>query len=255
MPTNILDPKQALTQVRPVLEDMPVDQVKEPVFPPANMVGEANALYLVADRHRAQLTKLGLDAKLIDDLPLRAQALAGAQAARALVPDTKRSSEELAAEEEAYVLRQDLMAAGRFALRADAQAQSTLDAINEGTGFDDLIQDLKALALFCDNYATQLKSVGVELPAQSKKAVDLAARFEAHLAERRTASDEERAATDLRNRAATHLWNAMAEIRAAGVYAFRNDPSVLPLFRSAYRRRHRGTGKVADSGGTPPTNG
>ena len=52
--------------------------------------------------------------------------------------------------------------------------------------------------------------------------------------------DEESVALGLRNRAASYLWDCMSEIRAAGVFAFRNEPEVLPLFRSAYRAKHRG---------------
>ena len=250
MPTNDLDPTVALAEKRSELDAIPADQVKDSPYPPATMVGEANALYLVADRHRAALVSVKLDEKFIDDLRKRAQALSGAQAARALVPDTKRSAAELAAEEEAFTARNELYAAGRYATRANPQAQSTLDKISEGSGHDDLIQDLKDLALFCQTYQTVMKTIGVELPQRSQHALELANKFETLLAERRTTSDEERAATDLRDRAATHLFEAMSEIRAAGSFKFRNDPTVLPLFRSAYRRRHRGGG-----GSGTPSNG
>lgn len=232
---------------------MPADAVHESPYPPHSMVGEANALYEVAQKYRGALLAVGLDERFIDDLPKRTQALAGAQAARAMVPDAKRSAEELAIEEEAYKVRNELHAAGRYATRKNPQAQSALDKISEGTGFDDGIQDLKDLSLFCDTYTAEMKSVGVALPEMSKRALELAGAFEQQLAKRRTASDAERDATNLRDRAATHLYDAMTEIRSAGAFAFRNDPSILPLFRSAYRRRHRGGG--GGSGGGTPSNG
>lgn len=247
MPTNPSDPKVALADKRAVLEAMPADQVKTPVYPPHHLVGEANALYEVGNRYRTALAAVNLDLSLIDDLPVRAQALAGAQAARALVPDTKRTAEEVAAEDDAAKARDDVYAAGRYATRGIAEAQSALDKISEGTGYDDLIQDLKDLGFFTEKYSKEMTAIGVNVPEESKRLLGLARKFEKILAERRALTAAEQASTDLRNRAATHLFGAMATIRAAGTYAFRNDPRVLPLFRSAYRRRRRtGAGGTAE---------
>jgi hypothetical protein len=167
MPIPIVDPKAALDQKRATLEAIPTDQVKTPAYPPYHLIGEANALYEAAGMHRARLIAVRLDPALIDDLPLRAQALAGAQSARSLVPDVKRSAEEVAAEEQATQLRSELHAAGRYATYANPEAQSALDKISEGTGHDDLIQDLKDLSLFCEKYATEMKAIGIALPEQS----------------------------------------------------------------------------------------
>lgn len=130
--------------------------------------------------------------------------------------------------------------AGRVATRNDDLAQSSLDRISEGSGFDDLVQDLKELHAFAGKYHDQLVAIKIDVDALTQRALVLAGKFEQHLAHRRATTDAERAATDLRNRAATHLYEAMAEIRAAGAFAFRNDPNIRPLFRSAYRRLHRG---------------
>lgn len=249
MPANVVDPKAALDAERAALHAMPPDKVKEPPYPPPHLVAEANALYLVADRHRKSLNAVGVDDALIDALPRRAQALAGAQAARALVPETERSAQELETEEAAYEVRNELYAAGRFATRDDDLAQSSLDRVSEGAGLDDLVQDLKDLHAFAGKYESELVAIKIDVDTLTKRALALAGEFEQQLAHRRAATDAERAATDLRNRAATHLYEAMAEIRAAGVFAFRNDPNVLPLFRSAYRRRHRG----GSGSGTPAT--
>lgn len=67
MPGNNQDPQAALADVRAELEAIPADKVKEPPYPPDRIVGEANALYQVADRYREQLEEVNLDTALIDD--------------------------------------------------------------------------------------------------------------------------------------------------------------------------------------------
>ena len=246
MPGNA-DPQIALNDKRSVLEAIPADEVHEPPYPPDSLVGEGNALYNVAVRYRTQLNEVGVENEVIDDLPLRSQAVAGAQAARVMVPDTKRSAAEREAETNAVELRSDIYAAGRYATRKNAEAQSTLDKVSEGTDHDDLVQDLRDLGLFCTTYSDELKAIKFDPDAKRKEALALAAKFEGYLAERRGATELERQATDLRNRAVTHLWEAISTIRAAGSYRFRRDPTVLPLFRSSYRRRHRnGSGGGSD---------
>lgn len=158
------------------------------------------------------------------------------------MPDTTRSTEELEAESAAFEVRNDIYAAGRYATRTIVEAQRTLDKISEGTGHDDLVQDLKDEALFCKTYAAELEKIGQDPEALAKRALALSAKFEAYLAKRRATTEAERLATDLRDRASTFLWEAMSEIRTAGSYRFRRDPAVRPLFHSAYRRRHRGGG-------------
>jgi hypothetical protein len=116
------------------------------------------------------------------------------------------------------------------------------------------VQDLKSLELFGATYQTQMTAIGFDVAAFRKRALELAEKLEGYVARRRTTTGAERASTDLRNRAATHLYEAMSEIREAGMYAFRNDPTVLPLFRSACRHRHcKGKGKGGNEGGTPAT--
>ena len=239
MPGNNIDPQIALNDKRAELNAIPADKVKKPPYPPDSLVGEGNALYNVCVRYRTELNEVGIDDAVIDDLPVRSQAVAGAQGARVLVPDTKRSAEEVEAETAAFELRNDIYAAGRYATRSNVEAQEALDKISEGTGHDDLVQDLKDLALFCTAYSVELKAIKLDPEEQRKAAMALAAKFEGYLAERRGATELQRQATDLRNRAVTHLWEAISTIRAAGCYRFRHNPEVLPLFRSAYRRRHR----------------
>ncbi|MFW5740752.1 MAG: hypothetical protein ACOC1F_10355, partial [Myxococcota bacterium] len=229
MPNDDYDPQVALEEKRAELEAMPASEVDKPPYPPDRMVGEANALYKVADRYRKELKEVNLDEALIDDLPRRTQALAGAQAARALVPDTKRSAEELKAEAKAFEIRNDIYTAGRYATRKIAKAQQALDAMSDGTGHDDLIQDLKDGALFSQTYAAEFARVGQDPEGLAKQALASAEAFEGYLAERRAATTAETKATDLRNRAATHLYDAMSEIRGAGAFRFRRDADVLPL--------------------------
>lgn len=244
MPTHRSEPhpdvQKTLDTLLPTLRDLPRDTIRDPLIPVAKMVAEAHALALVATKYSNQLEAVGVARKLHQSLDLRAQAASAAQARLTMVRGRKRSTEEIDQEARGQELRATLVAAGRYATRTNEKAQAALDHIQEGTGLDDLVQDLKELGLFCTTYAADLERIGEQPKALKKECSALADTLQTAVVNRRAGDDEEAQALELRNRAASFLWDAMGEVRSAGAYAFRNDPEVLPLFRSAYRQAHRG---------------
>jgi len=123
----------------------------------------------------------------------------------------------------------------RKALRAthhqDPDAQAVLDRIQEGIGLDDLIQDLRALAVFFRQNVPALERIGAKPDSKRQQAEKTAGELEGLLAGRRAGDRDEAAAIDLRNRAAVHLQDAVAEIRATGAYVFRRQPRKAVKFR------------------------
>lgn len=238
----------ALVALRGELQAIAAGEVKPPPIPADRLFGEAAALADTAARHADELASAGLDRALVKGLAVRAQAFSEAQAHLLNVRGLKRSEAEVALEERGVELRADLVAAGRFALRDNADAQKVLDLVQEGEGLDDLVQDLKTLAVFVDKHRDALARIGVEPPAAAARARKIASELGAHLAGRRAVDGDEAAALDMRNRASTYLWAAMVEVRAAGAYVFRKDPRVLARFRSAYNAQHRPKRRPGDEG-------
>lgn len=239
MPRSYPTAEQALKGLMATLNDLPPEMNRDPVIPPPRMVPEAHALFLVCEKHQDRLVAVGVERKLIQSIPERAQAAAGAQAVLDNVRGRKRTTAELEYERKGVQLRSDIVAAGRYALRDNDKAQSTLDVIQEGTGLDDLVQDFPALGVFLTTYSDAFVRIGLDPVALKKQCDELAANLQKVVVARRAGDDEEANALLIRNRACAYLWDAMSEIRSAGVYAFRNDPDVQPYFRSAYRARHR----------------
>ncbi|HEU4411484.1 MAG TPA: hypothetical protein VFS43_39935 [Polyangiaceae bacterium] len=237
----------ALASVSALLAELPEDEVRPPPLPIDRMSAEAHTLALTAESARAELVAKGLDPAQIERLPVLARAATEAQSQVNALRGAQRSQDEIALENEAVELRADMMAAGRFGLRKNNDAQAALDRVQEGNGLDDLVQDLKDLAAINDRYAADLEVIGADPKGKAARARALAGKLEIVLATRRAADRTEHAAMDTRDRAATLLAETMADVRAAGVYAFRKDPRMLAKFRSAYNQRRRKAVKPPDA--------
>ncbi|HEU4536935.1 MAG TPA: hypothetical protein VFS00_22590 [Polyangiaceae bacterium] len=225
------------------LDALPEDAVRPPPIPVDRMSSEALTLSLTAQPVRTQLLAKGLDPALLERLPVLAHALTEAQAQVNVLRGAQRGQDELALEAEATDLRAELIADGRFGLRQRVEAQAALDRVQEGTGVDDLMQDLKDLAAIADRYAPEFEAIGVAPKVKAARARALAAKLEIAVATRRAADRSEYQAMNTRDRAATLLAEAMSEVRAAGAYAFRKDARMLAKFRSAYNQRRRKASK------------
>ncbi len=243
----------ALQPLEKTLVAIPVAEVAPPPIPSDKLVAEALALFTIGQQHAAALKRVGVAAALLAGLTSAAHALAEAQSNVTAAHRLRVTKEEERAVEDATDLRSQMVADARFALRHDAEAQASVDRIQEGEGLDDLVQDLRALATLHGQHKGPLAKIGAAPDKKSKRAIDLAKKVESLVATRRAADAGEGRAIDLRNRAATHLVGLMTEVRAAGAYVFRKEPNVLVKFRSAYNvvRRARGRRK----GASPTVNG
>jgi hypothetical protein len=241
----------ALSAIRGALAAIPVGEVPLPTMPVDRMIGEGLALARSAKEHAEDLLAAGMEESLIDEVRLRASALAEAQAELVAVRGFKRTLAEVALEQQAMELRSDMIAAGRFALRDDTHAQNVLDRIQEGDGLDDLIQDLRALSVFFRDRKPALERIGAKPDTKRQQADQTASELESLLADRRAGDVDEIQAMDVRNRAAAYLAIAMAEVRATGVYVFRRHPRNATKFRSPYNNIRRGGRKPSPTPSAP----
>jgi hypothetical protein len=225
----------AFTQARA----LDLSTVKPPSIPVDRLLGEARALAKVASAQATALAKVGVGKSVVASLTPRIDALADAQTSLVMSRGKSRTKEEIAFEKEATELRSDMVADGRFALRDNPDAQSALDAIQEGDGLDDLVQDLKDLGGFFTKYASALGKVASDHAKKKARATVLAKSLESLVTDRRASDAQGTVEKDLRDRCATLLEETMSEVRSAGVYAFRKNPETQVKFRSSYTARKR----------------
>lgn len=161
-----------------------------------------------------------------------------AQTAWMLIWGGRKSDERKDAEARGAELRSYLVAASRWNLRQQPGAQATLDRIMEGSGLADLVQDLHDLAALIEANADAYQADATFDPVvQAANAKELAIAIAGGLATA-FADGDKQAAKDLRDRAAAYLTQQLAELRAAGTYAYRGDEA-LKRFHSRYRRQVR----------------
>ena len=183
----------------------------------------------VVGKYRARL--LGgtrLEKKLLDAIASRRATLDTTESMWRARRLQAAGSREL--HDEAEALKRDAVATLRYFVADDATVQRRLDAIQEGTGLADFVVDLKRLSELLAEQAPSLKKA--DLP---KNAATRARELSEQISEGAAGQSVDGAAAQLlslRNRAFWSLREAMDEIRAAGRYAFRAEPKLLPLFRA-----------------------
>ena len=230
-----------LEPLTPLLSAIPAADVRAPNLPVAVALQEAHDLLALVgqEKLRTRLTAVGLKPDLIEALGPALAAARQAQSQWAVIRDRTKTEAQREREERGRELRTQLLAACRWNLRYDPVASATLHAINEGEGLPDLIQDLLDIAHLIDSRPAAFElDTTFDAALQAETARLLAGEIEAGLSGERLRDDQEQA-RDLRDRAYTHLDEIVDEIRAAGRYAYRNDPDLRLRFGSHYLRRRR----------------
>ncbi len=237
----------ALAAARGLLEELPADEVRAPPMPVDRMVAEALSLDVAAQSVRELLISKGLAPEQLAQLPLLADALSEAQAELNPLRSLRRSDPELALEAEAVELRAEVMTEARFVLRKDIDAQGALDRVQEGSGLDDLVQDLRELAVLIELNEAAFEKAGTDPRTKTARARAIATQLATQVATRRGAGRTSAGALETRDRAATLLADTMAEVRAYAALAFRKTPRLLAKFRSAYNARRKNGGRAPEA--------
>lgn len=246
-PPDDLSSGGALASARGLLDQLPDDEVRPPPFPVDRMVAEALSLSVSAESVRELLLAKGLSPAQLTHLPLFAYALSEAQAELNPLRGLRRSEAEIALEAEAVALRAEMMTEARFVLRKDVDAQSALDRVQEGNGLDDLVQDLRELAVLVERNEADFERAGTDPRTKTASARSIATQLATHVANRRGADRASAGALETRDRAATLLADVMADVRACAAFALRKNPRLLAKFRSANNARRKNGGKTPDA--------
>jgi len=223
-----------------VIKAIPNDQIQVPSIPVDVFLQEAENLYHWSNDDAAALKGVGITQEMIDDLPVRAGALREAQS----LWFKDRYSQEEAQKEwglqspAAYDLRDELLHDFRFAFRKDPMLLGRVSEITDGTGPEDMIQDLNDLSVLGKANPEPLAAIGfdatkLETAAQTADAMaDLLATANGDKAEHNESKM-------IRDKAYTHLKELVDEVREAGKYVFWKDEIRYRGYTSAYRRKHR----------------
>jgi hypothetical protein len=228
-----------LEAMRPILDAIPPDEIDEPPLPMAVALQEANDLHttLGVDDTRERLVTVGVDPAALDQLATAVAATRQAQSQWVVVRDRGKPAAQSKREQAGVVMRSDLVAACRWSLRREPTAQAVVDAIVEGEGVADMVQDLLDLAMLVDRHTAAFDADQTfDAPAQIEAARSGAEQITAGLSQSRTPGDHQ-AAKALRDRAYTYLAELVSDVRQAGRYAFRKQPKRASAFGSAYLRR------------------
>jgi hypothetical protein len=207
---------------------LPSEMAGPPDVPVAIAVLELRALARLADKRRAELAEIGVTREMIATLSRYAERLRrlDRDARGPKIPRGQRKKPH-----QAGALRDEMLAAARWALRRDPSALAELSGVRAGAQPHDTIHDLLLLARFWDARTADLGRTRLA-PADVARARKLASDLETSL--NGQALDEHGEATALRNRC---FWAAEAlarEIREGGRYAFHASPKIAARFGSAY---------------------
>ena len=220
-----------------------IEAIQKPVKPNLPIpvaLEEAEALYLWAQNDRAPLEAVGLDWKLVDDLPLRAAACRYIEGEWQNHLSTTSDAEKEWAQkrDEAKALSADLTRALRFALGRKLNVLGTQKPAARYMCQAAFIEYCYNIAFMAAGYKEQLPAVGFDL-SRLDGACDDAEHLSVLLARVHTERGEQYIIRNQRNRAYTHLKEAVDQIRRCGKFAFASQPERLKGYASAYGRKNR----------------
>jgi hypothetical protein len=230
-----------LDTLRPTLDAIAVDEIREPDLPIVVALQEGNDLHTSIQKDDAwnRLLAVGAAPASLEGLPVAVAATRQAQSEWTVIRDRGKPQAQRDRETAGATLRADLVAACRWNLRDDATAQAVLDEIVQGEGVPDLVQDLLDLAMLIGRHETAFDGDETfDVATQAEAARSMAGEISAGLSEGKTPGDHQ-AAKLLRDRAFTHMDRLMTELREAGRYAFRKEPRRAAAFASEHLRKER----------------
>lgn len=230
-----------LDTLRPLLDAIAIDDIREPDLPIVVALQEGNDLHtsIQKDDTWDRLLAVGVPPAALADLPLAVAATRQAQSEWTVLRDRGKPQAQRDREVVGAALRADLVAACRWNLRANTTAQAVLDQIVQGEGVPDLVQDLLDVATLIERHEEAFAGDETfDATAKAEEARSSAAEISAGLSEGKTPGDHQ-AAKRLRDRAFTHMDRIVTELREAGRYAFRKEPRRAAAFASEHLRKER----------------
>ncbi|MCX6581986.1 MAG: hypothetical protein NT166_17590 [Candidatus Aminicenantes bacterium] len=231
--------RENLDKILDIISAIDDNRIKTPKHVPVSAcVLEASTLYHWALKDKEALIAHGLAWELVEDLQVRQEAVAEAEA---LWNTQWVGRKELASEWEslsalAYELRDRLLADFRFAFRNQPDLQPMLKRISTKKNHPTMIQDLNDLSVLGRANRPLLEAVRFDM-SLLEKAAQTSWDLTALLARTTTARLKVGEGKRIRDLAYTYLKEAVDEIRRTGQYVFRHDKERLSGYISYHLRQ------------------
>ncbi len=229
--------KENFEALEAIIEAIPDEETLIPNMPIDVFVQEVYDLHEWSQEDQPALVNVGLSQALFDDLPVRAGALRYAQSLWMKERYSKEEAQKEWDQQEpiAEELHDDLEADFRFAFRRRPDMSAKVRAIEEGSGYADLVQDLSDLAVLGNANLPLLESINFDA-TQLQTASTMSTELATLLAKANGEKIENSGAKQLRDKAYTYCKQAIDEIREAGKYVHRKNDEHLKGYYSRYWR-------------------
>ncbi len=214
----------------------PAEKIVKSSIPIAIYFTEAEALAIVSDTDRPQLTMTGLADELIDGLP---SLIGAARECQSIWTVNRFGKEEVQKQwdtllPQAYELRDEILHCFRYAFRKDEHLLGRVSAIAEGSGSSDLIQDLNDVAVLGRDQLALLQAIKYD-EAKLVQAAALSDEMGSLLAVKGSSTDRNECRL-MRDKAFSLLKESIDELYACGQYLFHKDEDHKKCYSSAYER-------------------
>ncbi len=208
----------------PEIEAIPDGDTQAPNMPVEKFVQEAANLEVWSADDRPALEAVGVAAATFDALPDRIGALRYAQSIWARERHSREQAQQQWLEQEpiAMDLKNQLEHGFRFAFRDRQDLLNKVHLVEDGSGKEDLVQDLSDLAVLGEDNADLLTAINFDT-TQLQTAATLSGEMSTLLAEVNGEKADNNSSKQIRDKAYTLLKIAVDEIRGAGKYAFWKD--------------------------------
>lgn len=220
-------------QLEDKLKAIPAEEVKRPAIPVKIYTSESENLQYAAREDREDFIAKGINVGYLDSLDARIGALRHAQAKWNDVYKEFGDKKKLWLEKAAIAKRTHKLVVHslRFIAHNDDSLKSKIDAIVEGSGDADLIQDLADLGIMASSNEAALVAIGYDtkLTEDCKVMADELANLLAEI----NGSDKSDV-MDMRNRAYVYLKEAVDEIKRYGKYVFWEDKDRKSIYFRAF---------------------
>jgi len=222
-----------------VIKAIPEDKIISPRSIPVNVyIQEAENVYHWCQDDKDALVATGLDWKIVEDIPVRSGALAEAESIWVMERFGQEEAQTKWKQDAppAYNLRNLILHHFRYAYRKDDALLGRVNAIADGSGHADMIQDLNDLSVLGKANPEPLTKINFDmnlLEQAAKISSDLTDLWAMATGDRMEYSEKKK----IRDQAYTHLKEAVDELRECGQYVFWHNDARIKMYRSLYMQR------------------
>ena len=223
----------------PKFQAIPDKKIK-PLYIPINVYNqEAENVYHWAMEDKDLLVSRGLDPLIIDELLTATGASRHAEGEWFKERFGKKEAEKqwIAQSPEGYLLRDELCDEFEFAFFEDHRLMKRVEAIKDGTGDEDMIQDLANIVGVGKANIKLLQATNFDVTLLDK-AEELSDTLPGILAAANGDKAEDSATKKIRDQAYTYLKIRVDEVRRYGKFVFRNNKERLVGYLQHYRNKH-----------------